>query len=479
MKTKRIKKLIAFLLVFAILLSSSSTTIIAVEDGIALTIETYEETTETTDEETEEDTSEEIIEDDTEEEIVDDTTEPKETTSSTDEEIAAEDETETEEVTTTSEDDIATASDDDDEDVTYTFYIKYYLEEEDDEGNTTYTLLATKTRVAELNTSIASYWYDSTNFWNQIGLEANSCKVRTGIGSSYDNAYTAATAKTTRFSLTESDTSAFTHVRVAGDLSYSQVAVYNGSDGSYTYSNSTSLYKYGVIIISDYGVEEYTVTYNSNLSSVSSNYSDETTTDTVASDDSWTVLDSSTYSLDGYVLSSWNTESDGSGTAYGAGATYDEGTLTGDLTLYAQWEPISYTISFNGNGSTSGSMSSITAYYDTEYTLTENSYTKTGYTFTGWNTESDGSGTSYDDEETISNLTTTDGDTITLYAQWEVNSYNLNIYYIDYYTGEVLDKESIEMEYGDEYTTNSKDIDGYTLYTDSGNTSRYSSEKMI
>ncbi len=48
-----------------------------------------------------------------------------------------------------------------------------------------------------------------------------------------------------------------------------------------------------------------------------------------------------------------------------------------------------------------------------------NAYTCEGYLFTGWNTKSDGSGTAYADGEAVLNLTSVNGGTVTLYAQWE------------------------------------------------------------
>lgn len=66
--------------------------------------------------------------------------------------------------------------------------------------------------------------------------------------------------------------------------------------------------------------------------------------------------------------------------------------------------------------------------------LTENAYSCIGYEFVGWNTEPDGSGTSYADKATILNLTSydfeVDGEelaTITLYAQWKKSESTLNI----------------------------------------------------
>jgi hypothetical protein len=72
--------------------------------------------------------------------------------------------------------------------------------------------------------------------------------------------------------------------------------------------------------------------------------------------------------------------------------------LTSGTTVYAKWTPISYTIAFNGNGSTSGSVASVSAKYDSPSVLTANSFKKIGYLFKNWNTKSDGTGTTYTDQ---------------------------------------------------------------------------------
>ena len=90
----------------------------------------------------------------------------------------------------------------------------------------------------------------------------------------------------------------------------------------------------------------------------------------------------------------------------------------------AQWTPISYDIVFNANEGT-GTMANQTLTYDTPATLTSNSFTRTGWTFTGWNTQADGSGTSYANEATVENLSTTQDAEVTLYAQWTQNTYTV------------------------------------------------------
>lgn len=102
---------------------------------------------------------------------------------------------------------------------------------------------------------------------------------------------------------------------------------------------------------------------------------------------------------------------------------YTGTTITSNMTLYAGWEPITYYIVFNANGG-SGSMTKITCQYDTEYTLTANTFSRTYYLFKGWSTTSGGT-VKYNNSAKVSNLTTTHGETVTLYAVWNINSYTV------------------------------------------------------
>ena len=138
--------------------------------------------------------------------------------------------------------------------------------------------------------------------------------------------------------------------------------------------------------------------------------------------------------------------------------------VTSDHTLDVYLVANSYSVLFDGNGATSGTTDDMEdLYYDTTYTLNTNGFVRSGYTFTGWNTESDGSGTSYTDEESFSNLKSTDGGTVTLYAQWEGDSGTISVYYVDINTDEILDLYSYTGSVGETVTTSGKEIDGYTL----------------
>ena len=89
-------------------------------------------------------------------------------------------------------------------------------------------------------------------------------------------------------------------------------------------------------------------------------------------------------------------------------------------TLYAHWNPKSYTVIFDGNNGTP-SYSNKTVVYDTNYgTLPTAS--RTGYSFLGWYTTASG-GTRVTND-TIVKIT----DTQTLYARWTENSHKTEFY---------------------------------------------------
>lgn len=92
-----------------------------------------------------------------------------------------------------------------------------------------------------------------------------------------------------------------------------------------------------------------------------------------------------------------------------------------DLFLSLTVDKPTYTVVFNANGGT-GTMANQTFTYDTSQNLRTNTFTKTNYLFDSWNTEEDGSGTSYTDAESVNNLSGVNGATINLYAQWIDNN---------------------------------------------------------
>ena len=89
----------------------------------------------------------------------------------------------------------------------------------------------------------------------------------------------------------------------------------------------------------------------------------------------------------------------------------------------ATWTTYYYKyVTFNGNGSTSGSMSKQTI--ENSGKLTANAFSRTGYTFDGWATSSTGS-KAYDNQGDISATSGSKGN-VTLHARWKANQYTVS-----------------------------------------------------
>lgn len=124
-----------------------------------------------------------------------------------------------------------------------------------------------------------------------------------------------------------------------------------------------------------------------------------------------------------------------------------------------------YTIIYDGNGATAGTMDAQTCMIDGfTFSLSKNAYTMENYTFTGWNTMPDGSGAFYRDEANIYPLTETDQAEITLYAMWKDSS--VTDYTITYF----LNATNVQNDNPTAYTNNSDTItlkdpirEGYTF----------------
>ena len=69
--------------------------------------------------------------------------------------------------------------------------------------------------------------------------------------------------------------------------------------------------------------------------------------------------------------------------------------------------------------------------YGTAQNLATNTFIKQGYFFTGWNTKEDGTGIAYSDKQEVNNLSSTEGATINLYAQWQEEVIELPEGYIE------------------------------------------------
>lgn len=222
---------------------------------------------------------------------------------------------------------------------------------------------------------------------------------------------------------------------------------YNGNGStSGSMSNSKHTYDTAKTLTANAYQRKYTVTYNHN-------YTGSTNASKTAT----------------YTFSKWNTKSNGTGTSYNNSASVTNLATSGTVTLYAQWTSASvdynptrtgyrfggwyttsacttavthpytptaaktfyakwtantYTVTYDGNGSTGGSTESSSHTYDSAKTLTANGFTRTGYTFAGWASTSTGS-VSYADGQSVTNLTSTHNGTVTLYARWTPITYSI------------------------------------------------------
>ncbi len=103
-------------------------------------------------------------------------------------------------------------------------------------------------------------------------------------------------------------------------------------------------------------------------------------------------------------------------------ADYDNWKTESGYNSFCHTTENTYTIAFNGNGATGGSTASKTGVkYTAATTLTANGFTKTGYTFLGWSTSSTATAATYANKASVSKLSATNGETVTLYAVWKAN----------------------------------------------------------
>ena len=155
---------------------------------------------------------------------------------------------------------------------------------------------------------------------------------------------------------------------------------------------------------------QYTITYDANGGSNAPNPQTKL--------EGESIFLSSTYPIrTGYTFLGWSTSADATDIEYIPNSSY---TTDANLILYANWNANTYTVKYNANGGT-GTMSDSSHTYDTAKALTANTFTRTGYTFLGWSTSPTATTATYTDKQSVKNLTTTNGGTITLYAVWQEN----------------------------------------------------------
>ena len=130
----------------------------------------------------------------------------------------------------------------------------------------------------------------------------------------------------------------------------------------------------------------------------------------------------------GYAFIGWNMKADGSGASPESGLKFEIG--TDNVILYAEWdENPSFTLGYDGNGAEKGNVPDSARMYRTGELVTipgnSGDLEMPGYTFMGWNTDKDGRGNGYGEND---RMEMGDKD-ITLYAQWSDNPTFMVIYH--------------------------------------------------
>ncbi len=93
------------------------------------------------------------------------------------------------------------------------------------------------------------------------------------------------------------------------------------------------------------------------------------------------TLSVNSFTRDGYVFLGWSFVPSATQAQYADGNSFAMG--TDDVTLYAVWAP-EITVSFDGNGATTGSTASVSGIAGKSVVLSANAFVRDGYSFLGW-----------------------------------------------------------------------------------------------
>jgi len=152
-------------------------------------------------------------------------------------------------------------------------------------------------------------------------------------------------------------------------------------------------------------VEMFTVTYDPNGGAGTTVYA-------FVESGSVYIVDNVGFRRAGYYFTGYNTEINGAGLPFQIG---QEILVTADMTLYAQWERVMYTVTYHPNGG-AGSTVRIPVESGSEYTVDDQGYIRAGYRFDGYSYSDNGAGGRFK----IGDKITITGNVV-LYAQWAPN----------------------------------------------------------
>ena len=201
------------------------------------------------------------------------------------------------------------------------------------------------------------------------------------------------------------------------------------------------------------GTATYTIRFNANgapLGSMSPQTKQTGETITLTPCGFWWG-DTSSWETSDYKFLGWALSANSGNVRYQNMDTYSENL---SRTLYAVWN---YTIRFNGNGATSGSMSNQMKKHAVSLKLNTNNYRRTGYNFGGWGLSSSGPAMWGDGGWYERN------DIATLYAIWVPNTYTVTVRYSS--SSKVPSNSKLNIAIDSSVTSKTISLGGSTTFT--------------
>ena len=199
---------------------------------------------------------------------------------------------------------------------------------------------------------------------------------------------------------------------------------YMDMNGSFSFDTFT--FTQGAYVIPYFYSRKYNITYDLNDKTdggPAATPAEGNPTEYVVSGDAVPIPNEPT--REGYIFKGW-TRADGSDNQVDP---WD----TGDKEFVAQWEPIKYEVLYDANRpeGTKPTDKNVDVpdqknlEYNKTYNVNDNTFTTEGYKFVGWTIDPEGNGRKFAEGEEYKNLTTENGGTVTIYAQWEPLPYTI------------------------------------------------------
>ena len=244
----------------------------------------------------------------------------------------------------------------------------------------------------------ASHVMTCTTSYTIPALASYTVSYNANGGSGAPSAQTKYYGKTLTLSSTKPTRSGYTFV--GWGSSASDTTAVNQPGGTYT---GNSAYTY-------YAIWKKTITLTYNANGGSSAPSAQSANVYNATTSYKFTLSSTKPTRTGYTFLGWSTSSTATSASYSPGGNI---TLSSSDTLYAIWQIITYSVTYNANGGT-GAPNSQTKTYGVNLTLSSTKPTRSGYKFLGWSTSSTATEPTYNPGATY-----TQNANLTLYAVWE------------------------------------------------------------